>query len=83
MSQEDCKPQVSNVQVIYVLKRKTQQSNFDTSTTNRRGYVIINLDTLNDLLLRHPVCVAKKRSVKGRACMMHPPYSVALADLDL
>ena len=82
MGQEDCKPQVSYVQVIYVLKRK-KHSNFETCTTNRRGYEIINLDTLNDLLLRHPVCVAKIRNEKGRACMMHPSYSVALADIDL
>ena len=47
------------------------------------GYVFIKLDTLNDLLLSQPDLFAKKRNEKDWARMIHPPYSVAHADLQI
>ena len=48
-----------------------------------KGYVFIKLDTLNDLLLSQPVLFAKIRNEIDWACMIHPPYSVAHADLEI
>ena len=52
--QEDCKLWVSSVQVIYVLKDKTKHFLNMYNKQLGRGYVIINLDTLNDFLLSQP-----------------------------
>ena len=49
----------------------------------RKGYVIIKLDTLNNLLLSQPILIANIRKEKDRACLIHPPYSVAQADLQI
>ena len=48
-----------------------------------RGYVIINFDTLNDLLLSQHVFGTKMRNKKRQGLYKHPPHSVAHVDLEI
>ena len=84
IGQEDCKLQVSYVQVIYVLKRQNKAFlKYVQQTARKMICFFIKLDTLNDLLLSQPVLFANKRNEKDWACMIHPPYSVAHAYLQI